>query len=576
MRQTTDGRSPFSRALPCILACISVIAPAITCRTSHAEASAGSLLNGLPRDEILLLGERMYVKGVLPSGNAMQAVVKGDVPVDGTMFTCVSCHLRSGFGSTEGLVRTPPIDGARLYAPLSKFKGMPLQNRSGLLPAEDVYRPAYTDAALARVIRTGDDPAGRKIDDVMPLYLLDDRDADILVYYLKNLSRGQQPGITDTTLRFATVITDDVAREDREAMLTPLQSFIRNWRISRSMERSVRTEAFLDEGASKGIRTLSLAVWDLKGPPEGWREQLETYYRKEPVFALLGGMSTREWAPIHRFCEDHRIPAVFPITDLPVISEADWYTVYLSKGLYQEGETAARYLHGRSDLAQDTAIVQVFRKDPAGLALSKAFRETWISLGHETTDDLVVDQPATMPADLGNIPATKRQHTVVLIWLRANEFPALDNLAKARPKPDMIFASFTLLGKRSYSLPESARASIYLTFPYALPGDHQNNRTVGDATSKTTATTAGEDVGLRMRPLFSAITGPLARLRSFVYRDYFIELMERTPDQSLAHTAYPRLSFGPGQRYASKGCYIVQLSEGSAPKLLKKTDWVIH
>jgi hypothetical protein len=39
---------------------------------------------------------------------------------------------------------------------------------------------------------------------------------------------------------------------------------------------------------------------------------------------------------------------------------------------------------------------------------------------------------------------------------------------------------------------------------------------------------------------------------------------------------YPRLSFGPGQRYASKGCYIVQLSSGEKPEVIRKSDWVIH
>jgi hypothetical protein len=38
---------------------------------------------------------------------------------------------------------------------------------------------------------------------------------------------------------------------------------------------------------------------------------------------------------------------------------------------------------------------------------------------------------------------------------------------------------------------------------------------------------------------------------------------------------YPRLSFGPGQRYISKGCYIVRLGSGATPKIIRASDWVI-
>ena len=51
---------------------------------------------------------------------------------------------------------------------------------------------------------------------------------------------------------------------------------------------------------------------------------------------------------------------------------------------------------------------------------------------------------------------------------------------------------------------------------------------------------------------------------------------ESTTDQDYAIAIYPRLSFGSGQRYASKGCYMVQLTKGPDPQLVKVSDWVIH
>src|SRR4030095_7906359 len=114
---------------------------------------------GDPSD--LRLGERMYREGVLPSGQPMRALVKGDVPTEGTMFSCVTCHLRSGMGSIEGAVPAPPISGPRLYAPRVRSPRNPLRRnprepRSS--PEPDQVRPAYTDATLARAVREGIDP----------------------------------------------------------------------------------------------------------------------------------------------------------------------------------------------------------------------------------------------------------------------------------------------------------------------------------------------------------------------------------------------------------------------------------
>jgi ABC-type branched-subunit amino acid transport system substrate-binding protein len=116
-------------------------------------------------------------------------------------------------------------------------------------------------------------------------------------------------------------------------------------------------------------RGLTLATWELKGASETWRGQLDAYYKKEPVFAILGGIVSGSWAPVHTFCEQNRIPCIFPVTDQPVISDSDWYTLYFSKGPYQEGEAAAKFLKEK-----DGPVVQVYRRNDEGNLLSEGFR----------------------------------------------------------------------------------------------------------------------------------------------------------------------------------------------------------
>ena len=90
----------------------------------------------LAPEERLRLGEQMYRKGILPSGEPMRAFVKGDIPVPGTAFSCESCHMRAGIGSIEGEVYTPPTNGSSLFQPRKKYyKGVEIRYDETLVPA---------------------------------------------------------------------------------------------------------------------------------------------------------------------------------------------------------------------------------------------------------------------------------------------------------------------------------------------------------------------------------------------------------------------------------------------------------
>ena len=157
-------------------------------------------------------GQRLYREGILGSGRPLTAVVEGDVPLLGTQLTCVSCHQRSGMGSTEGATNVPPVTSPILFA-----------------PRENPHRrPAYDDASLARAVRDGIDAAGRPLDPLMPRYPLADDDMRALVAYLKTLSADVAPGVTADTVRFATNVSDGLDPAARDAMLDVLERFIQD------------------------------------------------------------------------------------------------------------------------------------------------------------------------------------------------------------------------------------------------------------------------------------------------------------------------------------------------------------
>ena len=84
------------------------------------------------------------------------------------------------------------------------------------------------------------------------------------------------------------------------------------------------------------------------------------------------------------------------------------------------------------------------------------------------------------------------------------------------------------------------------------------------------------DIQSKMYFLGWMLPGAVKHMRSEFYRDYFLESFDMMIDQDYAVAVYPRLSFGPDQRYAAKGCYIVQLTGDDITEVKMVGDWVVN
>ncbi len=215
------------RAIACLLTLI--LLGACTASVLAAEQPANSKTADLTPAELHRLGERIYREGILSDGTPLRGFIRGDVPVDSTVFSCANCHTRSGLGSLEGQVASPPVNGPNLFKPRYLYadfvKNTISASRGKSRPATAV-RPAYTDETLAAALLVGVSATGRDFAPIMPRYDLGDRDMQILISYLKNLSSQVSPGITDTTMHLATIVTDDVSATDRAALLAPLETLV--------------------------------------------------------------------------------------------------------------------------------------------------------------------------------------------------------------------------------------------------------------------------------------------------------------------------------------------------------------
>ena len=272
-------------------------------------------------------GRHIYLEGVLPTGAPLQGMRGGDV-YSGKQAACISCHRPSGMGSVEGDIEVPPITGHYLYR-TGDLLLTTMDPRSGKR-FNQAHEP-YTDATLAKAIRKGEKVDGQTMSELMPRYNLKDDDLRAVTAYLKQLSSNYSPGATKDTVHFATVMTADVDPDKRRILLNTIKRGFKQKNSStvvgskRTGRRHMVTAAEMVLGTE---RNWVLHVWDLKGAPDTWRAQLDDYYKKEPVFALLSGTTGTTWQPVHEFCEQTHVPCWMPSVALPVDSGDSFYSLY--------------------------------------------------------------------------------------------------------------------------------------------------------------------------------------------------------------------------------------------------------
>lgn len=67
----------------------------------------------------------------------------------------------------------------------------------------------------------------------------------------------------------------------------------------------------------------------------------------------------------------------------------------------------------------------------------------------------------------------------------------------------------------------------------------------------------------------------LGHMADTFVRDHLVEIFEDMVERRVITGYYPRLSLAPGQRFASKGGYMVHFSEASGTRIAADGDWIV-
>jgi subtilisin family serine protease/cytochrome c553 len=516
------------------------------------------------------LGRGIYRTGRLPSGEPLRATAQGDVPLEGAQAACTTCHGRSGLGYGEGTVFPPAIAGPALY----RARRIERRELYGARSVGPGTRPAYTDASLARAIREGTDPAGRVLDPLMPRYALGDEDLAALVAYLRSLGARPAAGVTESTIHFATVVGEGVDPLERRSMIGVLEAFLRekNAETRREDERA-RYRNIVREWDYRAYREWALHVWELGGPPDTWGVQLEAHYARQPVFALVSGIASGSWRPVHEFCERREVPCLFPHTLLPVASEGDFYTLYFSEGVRLESQVLARHL--RVGRASESGIIVSVHRDP------EVGRVAAAALGPALDGAGCISRPVRLEsagasASFWRELVARERPSVLILWLGPRDLETLGAVPEAMEGVEAIYLSSSLVPSCAPPFSGVLRARTFCVHPFALPGAGAAFRAPFEAWLGRNGLELGDErVQIGTYLACRALGEGLMHISGNFSREYLVERIEHRLGALVSVSPYPLLGLGAGQRFASKGAYVVRPAPEVSGGLAAVSGWIV-
>ncbi|HEX4584487.1 MAG TPA: cytochrome C [Burkholderiaceae bacterium] len=530
---------------------------------------------------LVQIGESIYLHGVLGSGAELQAMREGGGPgAKGGDAACVNCHLRSALGSSHQSTGIGARTPARQIPPIAGrylFESAMIGHDQPNLPYVDgmrTNRSPYTEATLARVLREGIDPDGHRLGYLMPRFSLGDDDLAALIAYLKTIDPTRVPGVTDTDLHFATIVTPDVDPARRDAMVHVMQAYfdernIRQMNPSAQMRASGRTQ--YARSMFMVHRQWRLHVWDLKGQPSEWSAQLAEFFRKTPVFAVVSGLGASNWAPVHAFCEKRRLPCLFPNVEVPVDASGDYFELYLSRGVLLEVDLIAEGIRRGAGPGVPAArrVHQIYRPgdsgEPAARALAARLRTQGIEVGESVVSEGGRDLPAAVRAASGA--------DALVLWLRPADLGALGDPKDA---PATLYVSGLMAGLDHAPLPAPWRGRAHMAYPVDLPEQRvvrvdypmgwfriRKIPVVDERLQADTYLACG------------LLSEALKDMTGTFFGPYLIEEMQTMVEHRTVTGYYPRLSLAENQHFASKGGYLVHFGGPEGTRIVADSDWIV-
>jgi ABC-type branched-subunit amino acid transport system substrate-binding protein len=386
-------------------------------------------------------GKALYLRGESPSGKEITAML-GDIDVPASTLNCAGCHGLRGEGKTEGGVTAGNLTWSNLIRPY------------GHTHPSGRKHSAFNDRLFTRALVQGIDPTGNELAVAMPRYEMSPEDISDLIAYLKRIETDRDPGLTETSIKVATILPKDGALADIGAAM-----------------KDVLTAYFANINDQGGIynRRIELETIDAGANAAATAANTRKVVENGELFAIVGGLSAGADKELAAVTGETEIPYMGPATLLTQASAQNNRNLfYLLPGASQQARSLVNFAANKPELKK-SAIAIVHAETELALAAAAAVEDQarqkgWTSVTRKALSSDGFDVAALTQA-------LKAEGVETVFFLSASGESAFINAAAAANWTPHVFLLGSLTGRDLLkSLPLSFKDHVFVAFP-SVPND---------------------------------------------------------------------------------------------------------
>jgi ABC-type branched-subunit amino acid transport system substrate-binding protein len=473
-------------------------------------------------------GKQIYRQGTSPDGGTINAMVGEEgVTLPAAAVPCTGCHGYDGLGRDEGGLLPPDIR----WSQLTKTYGHVHDNGR--------RHPAFDETSVARLLRTGLDPADNRLGHAMPLYEMSEKDVADLVAYLQYLERDRDPGVEDDRIQVGTLL--------------PLRGS--RGRLGQAMAQVMHAH-FQDVNAAGGVygRRIELLTVAYGVSPEATLKNLRAAFQAEGIFALVGAYTVELDDELLELLRDDGMPLVGPFTLDPGDALIDGAAFYMYPGFDEQ----VRVLTDQA-LAEGAAKeTPVAIAGPKGNRVDRLVESVRAQLGSRKAVEPVEMRYAAgeFDAEAMALQVSESGSEAVFFFGAQDRLHALLGALAARNQKPRIYVLSSFVSRTLLEAPPSFHYRIFIAYPthtsdisakgraayqdlaqrHALPRDHIQAQIAAFAAAKL-------------------LVEGLRRAGRDLSRTRLVEGLEDLYAYKTELT--PPLTYGPNRRIGARGAHVV-------------------